>query len=68
VMHAGTTLTDAMRQWNGPQAQTETGLQSQNTAGRRLNPAFVEWLMGFLPFWSLPCDTASTDCDASEMP
>jgi hypothetical protein len=30
---------------------------------RRLNPAFVEWLMGFPPNWTLPSDTAPTDCE-----
>ena len=35
---------------------------------KRLNPAFVEWLMGFPSWWSLPCDTAPTASDASATP
>ena len=103
VMHTGTTLTDAMRQWPGPPDQTETGVVSSSICGphcgtpqgsdmvtgartapesrqaclgrdlsrmgkdpKKLNPTFVEWLMGFPSWWSLPCDTASTDSDASE--
>ncbi len=31
-------------------APAPTGEQSQNTSGRRLNPAFVSWLMG-APWW-----------------
>lgn len=43
---------------SGPQAPKATGQESQNTSGRRLNPLFVEWLMGFPDGW--------TDCEPSE--
>ena len=33
-------------------APAPTGEQSQNTSGRRLNPAFVCWLMGAPWFWT----------------
>lgn len=36
----------------GLQAQTTTGLESQNSVGRRLNPTFVEWLMGWPLGWT----------------
>lgn len=54
--------------WPGLPDQTQTGAEPPNTSGRRLNPAWVEWLMGFPAWWSLPCDTAPTDSDASETP
>ena len=41
----------------GRQVLRETGAESPSTSTRRLNPAFVEWLMGFPKNWSLPCDT-----------
>ena len=33
--------------------------------GMRLNPCFVEWLMGLPPFWTLPSSTELTASDAS---
>lgn len=36
----------------GRQVRTATGPKSPNTSGRRLNPAFVEWLMGLPPGWT----------------
>lgn len=36
----------------GPQAQSTTGAQYQETSGR-LNSRFVEWLMGFPPGWTV---------------
>lgn len=95
VMHSGTTLTDAMRQWATPQSRdwkgitqdrekyqkrvqqgsqqclndqaahslqghTMTGIESQKPSTLRLNPRFVEWLMGFPPGW--------TSCEPLEMP
>jgi hypothetical protein len=41
----------------GRQVLRETGPASPKTAGRRLNPRFVEALMGLPQNWSLPCDT-----------
>ena len=35
----------------GRQAPRVTGQISQSTSGQRLNPLFVEWLMGFPPGW-----------------
>ena len=37
---------------DGPQSS-----ESGQTSRRRLNPQFVEWLMGFPIGWSLPCET-----------
>jgi len=58
VMHPGTTLTDASRQFHSlpapaiPDGQRSSG--SGPISRRRLNPRFVEWLMGFPPGWSEP--------------
>ena len=58
--------------WNGPSsgppAPTGTGPASPSGATRRLNPCFVEWLMGLPPFWTLPASLESIDCAASETP
>ena len=35
-----------------PPDQTPTGESSQKRSGRRLNPAFVSWLMGMPWFWT----------------
>ena len=55
--HSGTTLTDACR--IGPLAPKETGQESPSTSGRRLNPLFVEWLMGFREGWTA-CEPSET--------
>lgn len=58
--------------WNGPSsgppAPTGTGPASPSGATRRLNPCFVEWLMGLPPFWTLPASLESIDCAASATP
>ena len=36
----------------GLQDQTKIGLESQSSVGRRLNPTFVEWLMGWPLGWT----------------
>lgn len=55
-----TPLTVAVKMY-GPLAQATTGQQSQSTSGRRLNPLFVEWLMGFPAGWTAcePLETLS---------
>lgn len=48
---------------SGHQAETQSsGATSPSRSGqaRRLNPAFVEWMMGFPPGWSLPTPTDPT--------
>lgn len=48
---------------SGHQAETQSsGATSPSRSGqaRRLNPAFVEWMMGFPPGWSLPIPTDPT--------
>lgn len=50
----GVTLTDAARLWAGRRGLTQSGPGSPNTSTLRLNPQFVEWLMGF--------PVAFTDC------
>ena len=54
-------LQSLAKQWPGPLAQATTGQQSQSTSGRRLNPLFVEWLMGFPAGWTAcePLETLS---------
>lgn len=49
---AGVPLTVACRQMPGLQDPKQTGAQSQSTSGLRLNPRFVEWLMGFPIGWT----------------
>jgi len=58
--HTGTTLTDAARIWAGRLDPEATGPGSPNTSGLRLNPSFVEALMGLPVGW--------TDCASSETP
>jgi hypothetical protein len=50
--HAGVTLTDAARMWAGPLDPEQTGPGSPNTSTLRLNPLFVEALMGFPAGWT----------------
>lgn len=54
--HAGVTLTDvAVRGLDGPQRSSSASLnpgESTGIGGVRLNPAFVEWMMGLPPGWS----------------
>ena len=53
VMHPGTMLLDAVRVWHGLHSSTVTGAESPSTSGLRLNPRFVEWLMGFPDEWTV---------------
>lgn len=46
---------------SSPQGPMQTGSRSQNGSGRRLNPAFVCWLMGWPDWWTR---TGLTNCDA----
>lgn len=50
--HAGVTLTDAARIWAGPRDLEATGPGSPITSTLRLNPRFVEALMGFRAGWT----------------
>lgn len=47
----------------GPQSSPQ-----DRTSRRRLNPRFVEWLMGFPVTWTELCATAPNDSAASETP
>lgn len=52
-----------------PDLQTPDGLISSETSPtsrRRLNPRFVEWLMGFPIGWTELCKTAPKDSEGSE--
>jgi hypothetical protein len=42
----------AGQKWEGPQARVATGPASPSGSTRRLNPAFVEWLMGLPDGWT----------------
>lgn len=69
--HVGTTLTDAAVAPRGPLAQTtppagETISPSTPTAPRRLNPRFVEALMGWPSGWARP-EPMSSDSSATEL-
>ena len=44
---------------HGLQDLKETGAASPNTSGLRLNPRFVEWLMGFPDEWTV-CEPSAT--------
>ena len=68
--HMGTSLTDQVRGdgGRGRPDPRETGPGSPSGSTRRLNPAFVEWLMGFPPFWTLPRSRASIVSDALATP
>lgn len=61
--HSGTTLVDAVRLWptpmardgkggTGPNYTREGGPSLPDAAGGRLNPTWVEWLMGFPAGWT----------------
>jgi hypothetical protein len=63
---ASDTVTGARTAPESPQVCLGRDLSRQGHDPKRLNPAFVEWLMGFPSFWSLPCDTEPTDSAASE--
>jgi hypothetical protein len=43
----------------GRQAPRVTGAASPNTSGLRLNPNFVEWLMGFPEGWTVSVPSAT---------
>lgn len=47
----------------GPPSSAITPTSPPHSARRRLNPRFVEWLMGWPPGWALP---APTSCGSSE--
>lgn len=44
---------------NGRLDLTPTGKRSPNTSGLRLNPRFVEWLMGFPDEWTVSAPSAT---------
>lgn len=44
-----------------PPDQTETGTLCRNTSGRRLNPMFVGWLMGWPPIVPTGSDSLATE-------
>ena len=52
--HPGTTLSDAIRMLPTPTANRWDGLQSHgvNVVSGQLNPAWVEWLMGYPAGWT----------------
>lgn len=62
IMHDGSTLTDAIRAFplSRQDAPTSTRGKRSSTATRRLNPLFVEWLMGWRRGWTA-CDSAETE-------
>ena len=49
----------AEQMWHGRQDPTPTGSGSRSTSGLRLNPRFVEWLMGFPGEWTV-CEPLAT--------
>lgn len=50
----------ASSKWsNGRLDLTPTGKRSPNTSGLRLNPRFVEWLMGFPDEWTVSAPSAT---------
>ena len=59
-------LPNAVALWSGrPDPETSTGGPESSPpthTSRRLNPAFVEWLMGWPPNWSTPGSFGPTDC------
>ena len=52
---------------HGPQGPTVTGAESPNTSGLRLNPRFVEWLMGFPDEWTV-CEHSATPSSQHKQP
>jgi len=58
-------LPNAVALWSGhPGPETSTGGPESSPPipnSRRLNPAFVEWLMGWPEGWTLPTPTGPTD-------
>ncbi len=53
----------------GPESSKHTpGSPPPSRSRKRLNPFFVEWLMGFPPGWSIPTHGAPTASGASETP
>ena len=59
-------LPNAVALWSGRPGPTteQAGPESSppTHTSRRLNPAFVEWLMGWPPNWSTPGSFGPTDC------
>lgn len=64
---AGTPLTVACKQMHGRQDQKQTGAESPSTSGLRLNPRFVEWLMGFPDEWTV-CEHSATPSSQHKQP
>lgn len=52
-------LPGAAKAWNSPRDLTETGQECPKSATLRLNPLFVEWLMGFPEGWTA-CEPSGT--------
>ncbi|MDO8673016.1 MAG: hypothetical protein Q7O66_16535, partial [Dehalococcoidia bacterium] len=63
-IHKGYTLTDAVTQWPTPTANRWSGLQShgQNAILGKLNPMWVEWLMGYSLGWTDLEDSGIVSC------
>lgn len=63
-------LPNAVALWSGhPVPETSTGGPESSPptpSSRRLNPAFVEWLMGWPPGWSMPSGFGPTGSGSSE--
>ena len=64
---AGIPLTVACKQMHGPQDPKQTGAESPKTSGLRLNPRFVEWLMGFPDEWTV-CEHSATPSSQHKQP
>jgi DNA (cytosine-5)-methyltransferase 1 len=60
---AAGTVDGKMQNMLSHQAQVETGVTSQNDSGQRLNPLFVEWLMGWPEGW---LDLTDSESSATE--
>jgi hypothetical protein len=57
---AAGTVDGKMQNMLSHQAQVEIGVTSQNDSGQRLNPLFVEWLMGWPEGWLETTDSESS--------
>lgn len=63
--NTGTTLTDAALESSGVDTRAPSGVGKTSSAGLRLNPLFVEWLMGAPEGWSDPdCPLSATEFNA----
>jgi hypothetical protein len=60
--NTGTTLTDAALESSGADTRAPSDVGKTSSAGLRLNPSFVEWMMGAPEGWSDPdCPLSATE-------